>query len=215
MKNYINTLRNCPLFFNFTDNEIYNAVNLSKPKIKKYSKNEFVFSAENSVSELGIVLSGNVSVIKEDFWGNRAILTKINQSEIFGEAFALIMTDRLPVSVISNNSSEIMFLDSKKITELNSKLITNLLQIFAQKNIMLTQKIEHLIKRTTKEKVLSYLSAEAQSHKSNAFFIPFSRSELADYLSVDRSALSRELCRLRDSGILRFNKNHFELLKQS
>ena len=66
--------------------------------------------------------------------------------------------------------------------------------------------------RTTRDKILSYLSMESQKNKSSKFDIPFNRQQLADFLSVDRSALSKEMCKMRDEGIFKFNKNHFELL---
>ena len=149
---------------------------------------------------------------------NKNIVAFIEKGQLFGEAFACADLKILPVSVFSAEDSEIMLIDYRKIIttcsntcSFHSKLIYNMLRIVANKNIILSQKIEFISKRTTKEKLLAYLSSEAKKAGSNSFSIPFSRQELADFLSVDRSAMSAELCKLRDSGVIEFNKNKFVL----
>ncbi|GHV49629.1 Crp/Fnr family transcriptional regulator [Synergistales bacterium] len=175
--------------------------------------------AGEDVTAIGIVLSGGVHVLQEDFWGSRAILSHVAPGELFAEAFSCAGVGSLPVSVITTEPSEILFLDYKRVATTCSSscafhtgLIKNMMQILAGGNVMLTQKIEHLTRHTTREKLLSYLSEQARQAGQSAFEVPFNRQELADYLSVDRSAMSSELCKMRDDGILRFCKNHFELL---
>ena len=165
---------------------------------------------------MGLVLNGSVHIIKEDFWGNRDILAEVGVGGLFAENYAFLANVPLEVSVITTEQTEILFLDVRRLIsdaighrESNLILIKNLLAILAQKNLMLTRKMEYLSQRTTKEKLLSYLSAESQRQKSSQFTIPFNRQQLADYLAVDRSALSASLGKLRDEGILEFNKNRF------
>ena len=157
--------------------------------------------------------------MKHDFYGNRNIVASVHQGQLFGEAFACGDIKILPVSAFATEDSIIMLINYRKILticsnccQFHNKLIYNMLRIVANKNIFLTQKIEFLSKRTTKEKVLGYLAQEAKKAGSGSFSIPFNRQELADFLFVDRSALSNELSKLRKEGILEFHKNNFTLL---
>ncbi len=216
MKNKLSTLKKSPLFNQIAEIELETMLTCLSVQEKTFPKNTFIFTTEDKVSTVGIVLTGSVHIIKEDFWGNRTIIAKIEAGDIFAETFSCAQVKRLPISVMAAEKSEIMFIDYKKIIStcssaciFHTRLIQNMLTIIANKNIMLTQKIEYMSKRTTREKLLSYLSAQAQMANSNSFAIPFNRQELADYLSVDRSAMSNELCKLRDEGILLFERNHF------
>jgi CRP-like cAMP-binding protein len=137
---------------------------------------------------------------------------------LFGEAFACAGAENLPVGVMAAEESEILLMNHERMLTscpsacaFHTALIRNLTRILAEKNVILTQKLEHVTRRTTREKLLSYLSARAKLAKGNVFDIPFSRQELADYLSVERSAMSAELSRMRNEGLLRYKRNHFEL----
>ncbi|WP_010243215.1 Crp/Fnr family transcriptional regulator [Acetivibrio cellulolyticus] len=220
MEKTLDILKKSPLFSGIAENNLSPMLNCLSIRKAVYAKDAYILSAESPVTDVGIVLSGSVNVIKEDFWGNRAILAKMKSGEIFAEAFSFALVRKLPVSVVAAEKVEILFVDFKKITttcpsacDFHTQLIQNILKLLAQKNIMLTQKLEHIVKRTTREKLLSYLSEQAKQAGGNSFSIPFNRQELADYLSVDRSAMSNELCKLRDEGILEFSKNHFVLTK--
>lgn len=211
--------KKCPLFADITENELCSLLGCLSAVRRSYEKNSFIFKTKDRVSSIGIVVSGSVHIAQEDFWGNRTILANISEAGLFGEAFSCAETDTLPVSVIAAEASEILFIGYRKIITtcsntcvFHAKLIKNMMRILARKNIMLMQKIEFISKRTTREKLLSYLSEQAINNKSGAFFIPFNRQELADYLCVDRSALSREMGIMQNEGLLRFNKNYFELL---
>lgn len=220
MKEYINILSTSPLFAGIDKNNLESMLKCLSARKTSFAKEEYILSAGDDIKDVGIVLSGSVNIIKEDFWGNRAILAKIQPGQMFGEAFAFAKIQKLPVSAVAAEKSEILFVDFGKIATtcssaciFHTQLIQNILKILAHKNIMLTQKLEHIVKRTTREKLLSYLSEQAMIAGSNTFSIPFNRQELADYLSVDRSAMSNELCKLRDEGILEFYKNNFKLTK--
>jgi len=218
MEKYLDLLKTVSLFANVDMSDIKSLLNCLSAKTERFKENETIFLAGNKAEFVGIVLSGQVQVVKEDFYGNKNIVASIEKGQLFGEAFACADLKILPVSVFSAEDSEIMLIDYRKIIttcsntcSFHSKLIYNMLRIVANKNIILSQKIEFISKRTTKEKLLAYLSSEAKKAGSNSFSIPFSRQELADFLSVDRSAMSAELCKLRDSGVIEFNKNKFVL----
>lgn len=159
-----------------------------------------------------------VQVVKLDYLGNRNILTELSTSEIFAETLACVGVKSSPVSVLSVTASEILFIDYSKIITactsacvFHAKLIENMLRLIAAKNLLLNQKIELISKRTTREKLLTYFAFQAEKAGNKSFTIPFTRAETADFLCVDRSAMSRELCKLRDEGLLQFSKNSFTL----
>ena len=218
MKNYIEILGNTELFKNINDNEIETLLKSSFVRIKNYNNNETVFMSGNIAKFIGIVVFGQVEVIQEDFYGNKNIIAHINKGEIFGEASACSETQSLPISVFTSQPSEIILINYRELFSsdltpetMHLKLSHNMLKIMANKNLILNQKIRLLTKRTTQEKLLAYLSTQAEKTGSNSFSIPFNRQELADYLSVERSAMSAQLCKLRDKGILDFHKNKFVL----
>lgn len=213
-------LKECPLFLGIEETQLATLLNCLKAMTRKYRKDDFVFVAGDGATAVGIVLSGGVRVLQEDFWGNRAILAHVAPGELFGEAFSCAGRNTLPVSVAASAPSEIMTLDYQRIVTtcssacaFHTRLIMNMMRVLAEKNILLTRKLEHLSKRTTREKLLSFLSAQAVSAKSTSIEIPFNKTELAEYLCVDRSALSRELSAMRDEGLLQYEKNSFELFQ--
>ena len=218
MIDYLEALNISPLFHNIPSEDITSLLACLNANEKTYSKNTSILSCGDSINELGIVLSGSVTIQKEDFWGNRSILAKISTGNLFAEAFASTQTEEIPINVVATEKTRILWINFKRIISpcspacgFHKKLISNIVQILAHKNISLTEKIQHTACRTTKDKLLSYLSAQALQQKSNYFSIPFNRQELADYLNVDRSAMSKALCDLRDDEILSFQKNTFTL----
>jgi CRP-like cAMP-binding protein len=188
---------------------------------KHYAKNNFIFIADTPLSSampVGILLSGRVHLIQDDFWGNRSLIAQVEPGGLLGEAFACGELSRVPVSAMAAEASAILSVDYKRILTLcssvcvfHSRLISNMIRILAEHNIRLIQKIEHITRRTTREKLRSYLSSQAQQAGTCRFDIPFNRQELADYLGVDRSAMSNELCKMRNEGLLQFDHNHFFL----
>lgn len=221
MKKYTELLITVPLFKDIKVSDLQPLLACLSPKLERYEKNDIVFMSGDSINSFGIVLSGQVQVILEDFYGNRSILAQVGKGNLFGEAFAFAEYKSLPVSIIAAAESELLFIDSRRITSpcsnlciYHRQLIQNMMNILALKNITLTQKIELVSKRTTREKLLAYLSYEAQKAGKSSFRIPFDRQGLADYLAVDRSAMSAVLSNLKKEGIINFHKNKFELLKQ-
>lgn len=220
MKNFLDVIKQCPLFNGINENELLKLLECLSAVKKHYKKNDLIFMAGDRIETVGIILSGNVHIIMEDFWGNRTIHAGIEIGGMFGEAFSCAETEKLPISVIAVQSSDILLIDYHKIVTtcssscvFHTALIKNMLNILASKNVMLTQKMELLTQRTTREKLLSYLSSQAQKAGGNRFTISFNRQELAEYLSVDQSAMSNELSKMRNDGILNFQRSRFELLK--
>ena len=154
----------------------------------------------------------------DDFWGNRNIVNVIHVGETFGEAYVAPESGSLLNDVIAEENSTIIFFDIKCILTVcstacrfHSMVVQNLFFSISEKNRKLVQKIGHMSKRSTRAKLLSYLSEEAKKNNNRHFTIPFSRQQLADFLCVDRSAMSNELCKMRDEGLLKFEKNEFTL----
>ncbi len=222
MKKYLEALKACTLFREIDEAEMAAMLDCLGATVKAYRKGTYIWAAESKALQVGIVLSGSANIVKEDYWGNRTILAKAEKGEMFGEAFSCANLERLPVGVVAAENTEIMLIDCKRIITtcssaclFHTKLIQNMMKTLAEKNIIMTQKMDHMGRRTTREKLLSYLSSQAIKARSNSFYIPFDRQELADYLSVDRSAMSNELSKMRDEGILSYKKNYFVLEKES
>ncbi len=187
---------------------------------RRYKKGEMVLSAGDAPS-VGMITSGAVQVVAEDPMGNRTIIGRMEAGDLFGEAFACAGAEHLPFSVEAVADCDVMLIDVKRILvtcptacPFHSRLIENLMAILARKNIMLGAKIRHLSRRSTRDKLLSYLTEQAREAGSRSFMIPFNRQELADYLCVDRSAMSSELSRLRAEGVLDYEKNEFCFLRR-
>lgn len=216
MEKYLSVLEKCRIFKGMEKEEIIGVLGALSAVKKKYPKNSFVFLPDEKMKETGIVLDGSILIVKEDFWGNRAIIDKTEAGGIFGEAFCFSEQNADSVGVIANEDSEILFVDIKKLCSektdhISITILNNMLSVMADKTIILNRKIEHIVKRTTGEKLLSYLSEQAAQNGKNEFDIPFNRQELADFLAVDRSAMSSELSKLKSEGIIDFHRNHFEL----
>lgn len=219
MKKYVKLLQKNVLFKSFDLNDLESILNCLSAKINSYKKKDFILLQGDHVNFVGIVLSGSIQVIKEDIEGNTNILGHFATNDIFAEAFACADIDECPVTVQATEDCEIMFIDCKRIVKtcnkaciFHSSLIENMLSLIARKNIILNQKIEILSKRTTREKLLNYFNTQIKISHSRKFSIPYNREDLANYLCVDRSALSRELCNMRDEGLIKFKKNEFEIL---
>ena len=211
-------LKKCPLFNGVPEYSIQPIMGCLRAHERYYGKNEYIYHTGDSINEIGIVMSGIVQIIKEDAWGSVTILAELTEGMIFGEAFVLGGVDKIPLSVFASEKSTVLFIDKERtVTPCPSAcgfhfdISKNIIKILAEKNIFLTGRVEHLSNRSTKEKVLSYLSSVSAKTGSRTFSIPFDRRQLADYLAVDRSALSSVLGKLRDEGIIEFNKNKFTL----
>ena len=186
--------------------------------IKKYDKGETVISEGQKINKFGLLIEGRLQVVQYDYLGNKSVISIIEPKQVFGEAYAYVdKISSLDVEVIEK--SQVLFLDSDKLSTpcehcctFHKQLVKNLLYIISNKNVNLTQKIECMSKRTTKEKLLTFLSLESIKNNSREFAISLDRQALADYLGVERSAMSAELSKLRKDGIIECEKNWFKLL---
>ena len=202
MQKYLDILKNSALFSGIDTKDLINMFKCLLMNIKTYEKNSYILKASEPLVEVGIILKGRVNIIKEDYWGNRTILTTLSTGDLFGESFVCTNINNNCFSIVTAEKAEIMFLNYQKITSPCQ---------FAC-NFHSTTKIDHLSKKTTREKILSYLSSEALKNNSNSFTIPFNRQELADFLSVERSAMSAELSRMQKDKLITYHKNNFTLL---
>ena len=222
MIKYLETLKRTQLFSGVSDSEISAMLNCLQANIISYHKGDYVFREGEHIDTITVLVEGKLLVQHDDFWGNRNIVNVIRIGEMFGEAYVAPDSGSLLNDVIAEEDSVVIFFDVKRILTVcstacrfHSMVIQNLFFAISEKNRKLVQKIGHMSKRSTRAKVLSYLSEEAKQHNSNRFTIPFSRQQLADFLCVDRSAMSNELCKMRDEGLLQFDKNLFTLLIKS
>ena len=218
MKEMLSVLRTSGIFSGISEEETEKMLHCLEVRPETFQKDEYILRAGDRLEAFGLVITGKVLIIQEDFWGNRNILAAVGAGHCFAETFACSPGAVLNVSVIAETNVQVLFLNVKRILTTcpstcshHNRMIRNLLSELAEKNLRLNEKITHLGQRSRRAKILSYLSAEAQRHGSAEFDIAFSRQQLADYLSVDRSGLSMELSRMQEEGLLEYRKNHFVL----
>lgn len=211
-------LRTSPLFAGVSDEELRAMLQCLGARQAAYPKGSYILRTGDRAESVGLLLRGSVLIVQEDFWGNRNLVSQLEPGQLFAESFACTPGAVLNVSVVAEDPCILLWLDVRRILATcpsacayHTKLIRNLLSELAAKNLRFNEKLTHMGKRTTRDKLLSYLSAQAQRQGRAAFDIPFSRQQLADYLSVERSAMSAELGRLHRDGLLDFEKNHFVL----
>ena len=216
---YLSLLRKSTLFTGFSKEEAQKMCECLHARERKIQKDSYIFRAGDDAAQVYLILSGSMLILDEDFWGNRTIIETMNPYTLFGEAYSLASTVKHLVSVAAAEDSTILEMNPKQLFEIcangcscHAKLIKNTMYILSEKIVRLTEKLGHIVRRTTREKILSYLSHCARLAQQNSFSIPYTRQQLADYLCIDRSALSHELSRMQDSGLIRYRKNHFELL---
>lgn len=221
MKTYFDVLRKCRLFDGIADEQLSAMLGCLKASVHSYEKNQTVIEEGAAAIGIGIVLSGAVQIVRVDYYGNRSILTEVGSSQLFGESFACAEVKAMPVNVVAAEACEVMLIDARRMLyqcsnacEFHNRMIFNLMKVVATKNLIFNQKLEIISKRTTREKLMTYLLQQAKLVHSNRFTVPFDRQELADFLEVDRSGLSAEIGKLRKEGILESKKSEFVLLRQ-
>ena len=218
MEEFLSTIRSAPLFSGVSEAELTAMLACLKAEKKGFPKEAFVLRAGDTAESIGLVLTGTVLVIQEDIWGNRNILSKAGLGQTFAAAYACAPGSRLNVSVVAETPVTVLFLNVKRILTVcpsacsyHNRIIRNLLGELAGKNLQFSEKLTHVGQRSTRSKIMSYLSAEAQRLGTYELDIPFSRQQLADYLGVERSGLSQELGKMKKDGLLDYRKSHFVL----
>lgn len=218
MKKYLEKLKKCPIFFGIEDNVMEKMLVCLGAKVKNYEKKESIVYEGSEARFVGIILSGRAKVMQVDWMGNRSIVSELRECESFGESFAYAVTEGIPVNIVADERCEVMFIESLRMIQpccnacdFHKQLILNLMRSLANQNVMFHKRMEITSKRSTRDKLLTYLSLVAREKHSLSFDIPYDRQELADFLEVERSGLSAEISKLRREGILLSERNHFEL----
>ena len=212
--NNFETIKECPIFKNFSIDEIIEIFSVISFYEKDYKKNDIILAENTKIEYFGIITNGKIALSNFDYFGNRNILNVFEKEDSFAEALVSLEI-QIPHEVISLTDSSIVWIEYKSLSKslYYQRILNNLLNIISTKNLILNKKLQILSKRTTREKILEYLynQKKALSLDSN-FEINLNRNEMADYLALDRSNLSRELGKLKKEGIIDFKKNKFKLL---
>ncbi len=220
MEKFLPIFSKTRLFQGLTGEEIRGMLTCLDVTVKSYDRGAYLLHAGDVSRAIGLVLSGEVHLTREDFWGNHDLLTAVRAGETFAEAAALLGDKPLLFEAVATEATEAVFFPVNRLIRTcstnvgcQSLVIENLLAIVAERNLLYERKCGHLSHRTTREKLLSFLSEQSAEQNNAEITIPFNRQELADYLSVDRSAMSAELSRMQADGLLRYEKSRFRLLK--
>lgn len=219
MMEYFNILTKNELFKGIKKEELVQVFTCLGARVKSFPKGAYLVRAGESLQDIGVLLSGRAQITRVDLVGNRMIVAGLYPSDLFGESFACLETRELPVSVEAGEDCQVLWLNMKRVItvcsstcQFHSRLIENMLRVLAGKNVALNEKVRLLSLKTTREKLLQYLFGCGERQGATGFEIPYNRSELADFLGVDRSAMSRELSRMQEEGLLKFSRNRFQLL---
>ena len=207
-----------PLFKGIDQSELSSLLMALRARVVSVPKNHMIYQEGQFVHELGILIKGSIVTTRTDYSGHKNILGNLCQGQIFAATYALLHA-HVMVNLIANEDCEIVFLNLNMLSDIENqsaswypKLITNLMRILGQENLELSKQGYHTISKHIRGRVWSYLTTEAREHASNEFDIPFNRQQMADYLNLDRSALSNELGKMRDEHLIEFRKNHFKIL---
>lgn len=221
MKHYEELFDRIPLFAGIEKENLKSMLKCLEIHIREFRRGDMIFHEGDPAVYIGVVLSGNVQIVRDDYYGNRSIIATIPSLQLFAEAFPCARVSTLPIGVCAGTDTTVMLIDCKKILQPSCKacefhniLIYNLLQNVSQKNLLLNQKIEITSKKTTKDKLMTFLLAQAKQKGSNAFAIDYDRQALADYLGVERSAMSAQIGKLQEEGYLEVSRRFFRILKE-
>lgn len=212
-------LQKLVLFRNMTEAEIRNTLQDLHSMERKIKKGSIFLHAGDTTDAMGIVLEGSVTIESNDMWGNRTILSHVGAGQYFAETYALLPDEPMLVDVRTNEDCRILFLyvgfltDSSFSASWKEKILKNLLLISSHKNLVLSGRSFHTSPKSCRGRLLSYLNSVSMQKRSLEFDIPFDRQQLADYLNLERTNMSKELGKMRDEGIILFRKNHFKLIK--
>lgn len=214
-------LSQLPLFYGIREEHLEAMTQCVGAAVKTYEKHERIYIQETGTETIGIVLSGKIHIVREDVWGRRNIVTAISTGQLMGEAAACGAVPDAPLSFYAAEKSQILTMDYHRVLYMCSnscrfhhRLVENMVKMLAEKNNSLMEKIEVTSKKLLREKILTYLSMEAEKADSLYFETALGRTDMADYLCTDRSALTRELNAMRDEGIIDFDKNTFRIIQE-
>ena len=219
MRDFTEALQRCLLFQDVSPQDLHAMLGCLNGRTVAFDRGGVILAAEDPADQVGIVLEGEVRVVRDDCFGNRAIQAQLAPGELFGEAFACAGVERLPVTVEGAAPGQVLLIQLQRIMEpccnaceFHQRMIMNLLRAMAARNLQLNRRLEVASQRSIRERLMTYLLQQARQARSSRFTIPFDRQGLADYLCVDRSALSAEIGRLRREGVLESERSSFTLL---
>ncbi|MCI8961269.1 MAG: Crp/Fnr family transcriptional regulator [Lachnospiraceae bacterium] len=213
----LNFISRTALFRGCTEEDIRNMAERLDFRTVSYKKGEVIFAAGSMVTEIGLVLSGSVRIEHTDLWGDKGILNITPAGGVFAESYACIPDEPMLVDAVANEDSDILFINVPglfsfgPLWESQNRLIQNLLMISAEKNLQLSRRSLHTSPKTIRGRLFSYFSQQVSAQGSSRITIPFDRQQLADYLNLDRSALSKELGKMKRDGLIAYYRNRFEI----
>ena len=216
----VTLLQKTMLFRDMSPEEIDKALSAMKAQEKDYSKGETIMFSGSTTQRMGMVVDGSVTIESNDMWGNRSILSHVGKGQFFAETYALLEDEPLLVDVTANEDCRVLFLRVDRLKQSDSltefwtiKYLANLLTIAAHKNLTLSGRSFHTAPKTARGRIMAYLNSISLQKQSREFEIPFDRQQMADYLNLDRTALSKELGRMKKDGLITVRKNHFRIIR--
>lgn len=219
MHKSIDILKKFDLFTGICTENIGKILDHFNANLCSFNEGEYILRKNHELNKIAVFLDGNAQIVNEDFLGNRMVIEQVGKGEILGEAHSLLPFDAPTVNVVALCPTHVIFIEIDciltpvpEISDCQSQLRSNLMKIMARKLLNYAHKIEHISRRSTRQKLLSYFTEQMNKNQSSSFDIPLTRQQLADYLSVDRSAMSSELSKMQRDGLIRYNLNHFELI---
>lgn len=220
MREYMDVICSSELFAGISPPEAEAMLGCLNARVHSCERGGYILRSGGECGCMGLVLSGSAHVVRDDFWGRRDIIAELQPGGTFAESYACTPGALLTVDVLAASDCRVLFVDARRALTtcpaacaFHARLIRNLLSVIAASNLRLNEKLNHVTRRSTREKLLSYLSAQARRAGAATFTIPFDRQQLADYLSVDRCAMSSELGRMRNDGLIEFERSRFTLIQ--
>lgn len=217
MKKYFTLLRQSELFQNI-DDDIEHILTCLSARLKEYSENDIILLSGDSMTSIGMIVEGSALITKEDYEGNRIIISELKPGGIFAESLALSGVGKSPVTVVTTAGCKVLWINAGRISSpcesscpFHIRLIKNLLTILSTKNLFLNSRIDILTQRSLRDKLIQFFNTQALANGNKEFEIGLTREELADFVFANRSAVSRELCAMREEGLITFSRNHFKL----
>jgi len=218
IEKYIDVIKESPLFRGIKEEEITALLKCLTPKIQSYNKNESIVNSGESIDRFGIVLEGEAIVVKENAEGNRVILSVVKKGDLFGEMLVFSSNKVWPVTVRVQSSCKVLFLTNSDLIarcgnncSWHISMLQNFMKVLSDKSLILNKKVEYLSIKSIRGKISAYLLDQYQLTKKENIMLPLKRNELADFLNVSRPSMSREICEMRDEGIIDFHLSTFRI----
>ncbi len=211
-------LKNTMIFRGMNDDELADSLHFFQANEQTFKKGSIILHAGDVTDKMGLVIEGSVTIECDDVWGNRTLLSNVERGQFFAETYALLPDEAMLVNVIANEDCRILFLRIGSLKRLQNNMeswmigfVSNLLIVSTQKNLMLSSRSFHTAPKTIRGRVMSYLNSVSMQKHSREFNIPFDRQQLADYLNLERTALSKELSKMKADGLIDYYKNSFQI----